>query len=106
KTNAINEALQRKQRDEKIKEAKFDKAVAIEKTILNTALAVTNALTEGDPYTAAIRAAIVGAIGAAEIAAAIATPVPTYAKGTGNHPGCPMIVGEKGSELIIEPDGK
>lgn len=62
-------------------QAVFNKSVALAQSILNTALAVTNAITTGDPYTAALRAAIVGAIGAAEIAVIAAQPIPGYAKG-------------------------
>lgn len=45
-------------------------------------------------------------LGAAQIAAVLATPIPQFAKGTDNAPEGMAIVGEKGHELVVEPDGK
>jgi hypothetical protein len=104
KTAANNKQLEEEQRQVRIKQAQFDKAVSIAKITLNTAVAATNAATTGDPYTAALRAGIVIALGAAELAIALATPIPTYAEGTDNHPGGYMITGEgKYPELVTEP---
>lgn len=49
----------------------------------NTALAVVNAMTNGDGYTAAIRGAIVGALGAIQIASVVASKpkAPSFAGG-------------------------
>jgi len=104
KVSAQKEKLLKEERDVKAREAKFDKATAILGIIENTALGVANQF-KGDPYTAIPRALIVGAIGAAELATVVAKPIPTYAIGTDNHPGGPMIVGEKGAELLIR-DGQ
>ena len=68
-------------------QAVYNKDIALIQAILNTAVAVTNAITTGDPYTAALRAAIVGAIGAAEIAVIASQPIPKYAKGVERVPG-------------------
>lgn len=102
RTAAKNKELEDEQRQARIKQAEFDKAMSIAKITLNTAIAATNAMTTGDPYSAGLRAGIVIALGAAELAIALATPIPTYAEG-GVHPGGPAIYGEAGPELVKEP---
>ena len=46
------------------------------------------------------------ALGLAQAATVIATPIPAFAKGTDSAPGGLAVAGEKGSELMIGPDGK
>jgi len=99
---AKKEQIAQKEREEKIKQAKTDKAIGIAKIIVETALAVVHQLTSGDPYTAYARAALAGAAGAAELATAIATPIPSYFKETDNHPGGPARYGEV-PEVVSEP---
>ena len=54
----------------------------------------------------ALRAGIVAAIGAAEIALIAATPVPEFALGTKGKEGSGMaIVGERGQEAVFLPHG-
>jgi len=92
------DANDRKQRQADIQKAQFDKARDILGIITGTALAVVKAL----PNVAL--AISVGALGAAELVAAIATPLPHYAKGTEDHPGGDAVVGDAyKSELILEP---
>lgn len=94
-------ALELKQRELDRKKAQFEKAQAIASIILGTAVAVANAK---NLFEAIARAAL----GAAQLAIAIATPVPQYKHGTGDsgHPGGPAIVGDGGKpEAIILPDG-
>lgn len=102
-TEAKNTQYAREQKEIDIKKAKFDRDVAIAKIILNTALAVTNAISTGDPYTAALRAAIVGAIGAAELAIAVATPIPSYGEGSDDTPGGISRYAERGPEAVKVP---
>jgi hypothetical protein len=88
----------RKQRQLDIQKAQFDKAKDVLGIITSTALAVVKAL-PNIPL-----AVSVGVLGAAELAAAIATPLPHYMKGTKNHPGGDAVVGDGGEhELILEP---
>jgi hypothetical protein len=97
-------AIKERQADER--KARFDKAQAVANIALNTALAVIHQLATGDPLTAFARAIAVGAIGAAELAVAIATPIPKYKHGTPNHPGGRAELGDGGkSEFVILPDG-
>lgn len=88
-------------RDQKkidLDKAKFDKDVSIMNIVLTTAMAVVKAL-PNIPL-----AVLAGAMGAAQLAVAIATPLPKYAKGTDGvvnpHFG---IYGEAGPELIHKP---
>lgn len=104
---AQREQLELKQRQAEQRNARFQKTISVAKAIADTALAVLNAIKTGDPYTAAARAAIIGAIGAAQIAAIIATPIPKYATGTTDHPGGLAITGDGGrKEAIMTPDGR
>lgn len=99
---AKNKQLAQEEREIRIKQAQFDKAAGVAKIILNTAVAVTSALSI--PIYGEIQAAIIAALGAAELAVALATPIPTYAEGTDHHPGGPAIYGEgKHAELVSEP---
>lgn len=113
RANAQKEALQRKQRQADENKARFDKAANIANIITGTALAVVNTLK--DPTLIAsgrniIEAIIVGAIGAAKLAVAIATPIPHYKEGIydeDSHPGGAAIVGDGNiAEAIVTPDGK
>ncbi len=104
---AKRQQLELKQRQLDQQRARFEKARAVADIIQSTAVAVVNAL-GAKPWTPAniALAAIVGAIGAVQIARTLAQPIPRYAEGISNHPGGPMIVGDGGkSEGIILPDG-
>lgn len=64
------------------------------------------------PIAGAVFAAIVAALGAAQVAIIAAQPIPKYAKGTKDHPGGLAIVGDGGKKegivtnngLFITPD--
>lgn len=110
--NATAEAKKREQerRQKEIdrKKATIEKQQSIARIIQSTAEAVLAALGE-KPYKATniANAAIIGAIGLAQIARVIATPIPAYAEGIDNHPGGPAVVGDAGrSELVVTPQGK
>lgn len=98
--------LEKKRLEEQRKFAIFEKASAVIAAGINTALAITNQLAKGDPYTAFARAALAGALGAIQIAAIIAKPIPKFAVGTDNAPGGLAFVGERGTELIQTPSGE
>lgn len=96
KTAKRNEELEKKKQQLKHKQAEWDKANSIAQAGIATALAITQA------YPNLILAAIVGALGAVQIATILATPIPKYAKGTDRHKGGPAIVGDGGvPELVI-----
>lgn len=88
-------------REQNIKKAKADRAFQVFQVVGNTAIGVTSALAQFPPNP--ILAAIIGAIGAVQIAKILATPIPKYATGTDNHPGGFSIYGEAGPEMVKEP---
>jgi hypothetical protein len=107
RAEAITEAKRKVIDNERIqaerKRASYEKAANIASIISSTAVAVVKALeTQPAPLGIAL-AATVGALGAAQLARAIAAPLPQYEHGTEDHPGGPAIVSEKGIEGIKEP---
>lgn len=102
---AQRQQLELRQRQLDQQKAKFDRARSIAQIIANTAQGVTAALATIPPNP--VLAAIVGAIGAAQIARVLATPIPKYAHGTDNHPGGYAIMGDAGKrEPFVTPDGQ
>lgn len=97
---ANQEEIARKQREVDNKKAEFDKEVGIMNIIVNTAAAVIKALPN-------VPLAIsVGILGAAQLAAAVATKVPHYAKGTQDHKGGDAIVAEAGKKELVQFGGQ
>jgi hypothetical protein len=93
--------LDQEERAIKRRQAERDKTIAIFQAIINTAAAVTRALATGGP----ILAAIVGALGAAQIVAITSRPVPKFAKGKKDRYEGPGEIGEAGAELM-QHDGQ
>lgn len=93
-----NKELEKKKEVLQQKQAKWEKANAISQSIIATALAVSRALPN------MVLAALVGALGAAQLATIIAQPIPKYAKGTDNHPGGLAIVGDGGKHEAVVTD--
>jgi hypothetical protein len=104
---AEREALQRRQRQIDQEKARFEKAASIARVTQSTVEAVVATLGQ-KPWTPAniALASIIGAIGAAQIARIIATPIPRYKTGTGNHPGGLAIVGDGGQREVVEMGGR
>lgn len=97
-----NEELEKKKAKLQRKQAIFQKATDVAQAGINTALAITNALTTSPFPLGIAMAAIAGAMGAVQIATILATPIPAYAKGTDYHKGGPAIVGDGGrSEVVV-----
>lgn len=96
RTAAKQEEIRRKEQQAKQRQAQYDKQLAIMNIIIGTAVAVASAKT----IPARIAAA---AVGAAQLAVAIATPIPQYAEGTTDHKGGYAEVAENEPEVIKEP---
>lgn len=96
--------LERKRIKEQRKAAIFDKAVSIIQALINGALAVTNQLAKGDPYTAFARAAAAGVLAAIQVAAIASKQIPQYFRG-GKTKQRIISVGEKGFEHFKTPSG-
>lgn len=106
KTAAKNAELEKKKAALQEKQAKWNKANSIIQTTIATSLAIMKAYSETGPILGNIFAAIIAAMGAAQIAVIAAQPIPKYANGTKDHPGGLAIVGDGGKkEGIITDNG-
>ena len=101
------EELEKKKQELQYKQAVWNKATSIIDATIATSVAIVEALKAG-PFIGPVMAAIIGAMGAMEIAAIVATPIATYAKGTGKdgHPGGLAIVGDAGKKEAVVYDNK
>lgn len=99
-TAAQKQVLEQRQRQIDQRKAEYDKALAIAQIIITTALAVAKAL-PNIPLAIAV-----GALGAAQLAVAITTPIPRFEHGTLDAPGGLAYVNEKRKELVITPSGE
>ncbi len=89
--------LEKKKQELEYKKAVWEKATSIAQAGIATALAITQAL----PNIAL--AAVVGAMGAIQIATILATPIKAYAKGTGEkgHEGGLAMLGDGGKREVV-----
>jgi hypothetical protein len=102
---AKEKQLEDQKRKEQQKQAKIDKAIAIFEIGISTAKAIIAAvaaspLTGGLPWSA-----IVAGIGAVQIAAVASKKIPQFYKGTDSSPKGWAHIGERGTELMVKPDG-
>jgi hypothetical protein len=91
------------------KQAAWQKANAIIQAMINTGVAFTSALGLFPPPLGIAMAAIVGALGAAQVAMIASKSVPAYAEGTKGqgHPGGFAVVGDGGRpEMVLTPSGQ
>jgi hypothetical protein len=97
--------LEKKRREEEKKQAIFNKAQALINIAINTAVAVTKVGAETGLLGIALAPLII-ALGAAQAATVLATPIPQFAEGgTMGHDGV-ALVGDGGrKEVIKNPDG-
>jgi len=107
----IEDRIEKKRLETQRKAAKSQKAQAIFNVALSTSQAIISALAQVPKFDFGISAAAIaasyGIIGAAQIAAIAAQPIPAYAEGTKDHPGGLAFVGDGGKrELILEPSGR
>lgn len=86
------------------KQAKYQKAQALVNAGINTALAVTSALT-APPPASFVMAALAAAMGLAQIAVIASKPLAQYEKGRKGGKGEYALVGEKGPEIMYVPRG-
>lgn len=98
--SAIDERI----RQQKIKQARADKAQAIAQIIIQTALAQIKVIGQAG-ILGFVFSPLITALGALSLATAIATPIPKFAVGTEHSPEGLAWVGERGTEGRINPDG-
>ena len=102
RTAKKTEELEKKKAQIKHKQAIFDKALSVANIGLNTAMALMQLWVKPGWPVAIPMMAVVGALGALQLATVLATPIPKYAKGTDYHRGGPAIVGDGGrSEVVL-----
>lgn len=107
KTQAQKEQQERRLKQIEADRAKFERAITIQKIIADTASAIMAALGANPTPLGIAFAATIGALGAAQLARVIATPLPRFAEGTEDAPGGLSVLGDAGrSELVKEPSGK
>ena len=102
--------IEQRKREAQRRAAIVAKAANASSIIMNTAMAVMAALAPppvglgpilGVPFATAAK--IMGAI---QLATVLATPIPQYARGTGDHPGGLAVVGDGGRrEGVLTPAG-
>jgi hypothetical protein len=95
---ALDEEYAEKKKELQKKQWVAQQAVALVSAIMNTAQAVTSALTAG-PIIGLILAGIVGALGAVQIGLIASQPMPEFAAGGMAGPGM-ALVGEEGPEVM------
>lgn len=103
KTRLKEEELARKKAALQEKQAKWDKSNNIIQTIMSTSLGIMRAMAMFPPNP--VMAALIGAMGAIQLATIVAQPIPKYAKGTKDHPGGLAIVGDGGKKEGVLADG-
>lgn len=118
KSLANKEVLEQKQREIDQRKARFQKAIAAAEVAVNTAKDIAKISSGaaalsiipivGPALAAAALSQIpfVIGIGAAQIAAILATPIPAYFTGTSSSKGGKALTDELGAELYIPPSGK
>lgn len=102
-----NEELEKKKRKAQHKQAVYDKAAALAQAGIMAALAVLNAL-NSKPFLpmGPIMATLAGVLGAVQIGAILATPIPKYKTGRKAGPAEIAWVGDGGvPEIVTGPDG-
>lgn len=105
-TSRKNEELEKKKVQLQQKQAKWDKAVQLAQTGIATARGIMEAMAMIPPNP--VLAAVIGAMGAVQMATIVATPIPAYKEGTkdGGHVGGLAIVGDGGKKEVIVYSGK
>lgn len=103
----LSEQYEEKQKELRKKQAKRDKEAAIMTALINTAQAVVGVLAQepGGLIKRSIAAAIVGAMGMAQVAAIASTPIPEFWTGTDNAPEGLAWTQERGAEVITDKKG-
>lgn len=106
KKAAQDEQLEKKKADLRLRQAKMERASNILGIIGSTALGIMKAFADLGPIAGIPFAAMIGATGAVQIATTLAQPLPKYYKGVKSSPEGFAHVGERGAELMIQPDGQ
>lgn len=107
-TEAKNAELEKQKQEIARKQAIWNKGVQIAETGIATARGIMEAFQLG-PIAGAVMAAVIGALGAVQVATILATPIPSYAEGTkdsAGHRGGTALVGDAGKHEVVMYSGK
>lgn len=103
---AADKKLERERKAIAIRQAKFEKAQALLSVGLNTSKAIMNIIATTPVASWPFLIAGAAATGLAQTAAIMSKPIPAYASGIDSTPTTgAALVGERGSEAILYPDG-
>jgi len=106
KSKAKEDEINRRKREAQIKQAIFEKSLASGEIIINTASAVMKNTAQLGFLAAIPINALTIALGAVQLAAVTARPLPKYRHGGEHRKDGPAIVGDGGRhELVMLPDG-
>lgn len=107
KAQVQREQLDKRQRQIDLDRARFEKASNIAQIISTTAVAIIKTFKDYPAAQALPLSIAIGALGALQLAKAIAAPLPKFAEGTTDAPGGPSWVGDGyKKELVITPQGQ
>ncbi len=99
------EQIEKKKQAEEVRRARFEKVSALIGAAVNTALAITKVIGQGGIFGIPL-VPVVAALGAIQIAAIAAQPIPKYAMGTDSHKGGLAVLGDGGGpEMYVTPSG-
>ncbi|WP_347078874.1 phage tail tape measure protein [Bacteroides thetaiotaomicron] len=107
-TESKNKELERQKQEIAYKQAIWNKGTQVAETGIATARGIMEAFKLG-PIAGAIMAAVVGAMGAIQVATILATPIPSYAEGTkdtAGHRGGTALVGDAGKQEVVMYKGQ
>ena len=90
----------------KTRQAQNERRAAIQSAVINTAVAVTKTFAELGFAAGIPAAAIIGALGAAQVAAIASQPLPQFEMGVTNFKGGSAIINEKRDEVVTTKDGR
>lgn len=101
-----NEELEKKKAELQYKQAVLQKATDLAQAAISTALGIITTIAQMGMPAAIPMIAVVGTLGAIQMATIAATPIPKYAKGTGDkgHEGGLAIVGDGGKREAVIVD--
>jgi tape measure domain-containing protein len=103
---AEEERLNNRKKQIELQQARFERAKNIASIIGNTASAIVKTFIEYPFVLAAPIAAVIGAIGAAQLATVLSSPLPQYKDGREGGPAEFAIVGDGGRSEVIEHNGQ
>lgn len=102
---AIEQQYDEKKRALQMEQAKREKRMAIAQANINIASAILGALATQPVWVGIAMAALVGVLGAVQLANIASTPLPQFYTGTSNAPEGLALTQERGAEMITDKHG-